>query len=178
MAMRMLQQGGASIVEDGIRTADSDNPRGYFELEMVKQLDKGGDQGWLRDARGKAVKIISALLLHLPSDHNFKVVFMQRDISEVLASQQKMLINRSEANTAEDSELRTHYEQHLEKVEFILRRRPQFDTLWVPHREVIDSPATQARRIEQFLGLGLNVDRMAEAVDRKLYRNRAEATRA
>ena len=82
MLMRMLSAGGLNLVVDGIRTADKDNPNGYFELEKVKELDKGSDTSWLADARGKGLKIISFLLPHLPDAYRYRIIFLRRSISE------------------------------------------------------------------------------------------------
>jgi len=173
MAMKMLEAGGVPTLTDGIREADESNPRGYFELERVKELDKNGDHAWLRDAHGKAVKIISFLLTYVPDAYDYKVIFMQRDIDEVLQSQNKMLKARGEAvDGVRDAEMRTIYEQHLVKVERFLRNRKCFATIQVRYKDAIDNPAAEARRMNQFLGGGLNVDRMAEVADRELYRNR------
>ena len=102
MAMKMLEAGGMPILADGIRTADISNPKGYYEYEPVKELDKGGDVAWLAEARGKAVKIISFLLTWLPETYDYRVIFMQRDLREVLASQNAMLAHRGEAPGAAD----------------------------------------------------------------------------
>ncbi|UCF66076.1 MAG: sulfotransferase domain-containing protein [Acidobacteriota bacterium] len=173
MAMRMLEAGGMQLAIDGIRQADEDNPRGYFEHERVKDLDKEGDKDWLKQERGRAIKIISFLLPHLPATNNYRVIFMQRDLREVLASQSKMLVNRGEDSGAEDEQMSSEYEQHLERVAFLLRYRPQFEVLEVKHREVIESPLEQARRMAAFVGHGLDADKMAAAVEQQLYRNRA-----
>ena len=93
MMMRMLEAGGMPVMTDNIRTADDDNPRGYYEVERVKKL-KDGDVAWVKEARGKAVKVISYLLEFLPSDQQYFVLFMRRNMQEVLASQQQMLIRR------------------------------------------------------------------------------------
>ena len=95
MMMKMLEAGGIPPVTDELRTADDDNPKGYYEFERVKQMDKG-DTAWVADAQGKVVKVISALLKHLPSSHNYQVIFLRRHMSEILASQRKMLIRRGE----------------------------------------------------------------------------------
>ena len=94
MMMKMLDQAGLELVTDRLRQADEDNPKGYFEYEPVKQLARSADRTWLDDARGKGVKIISTLLRELPAHYNYKVVFMRRDLSEILASQAKMLARR------------------------------------------------------------------------------------
>lgn len=173
MAMRMLEAGGVEILTDRARTADEDNPHGYFEHDRVLTLDKGADTTWLADARGKAVKVVSALLPHLPETYQYKVVFMHRDLREVLASQNKMLQRRGEAGgTAGDDEMMRIYEGHLAKVTALLRRRRCFETLDVRYADVLADPAGQARRIHQFLGGPLGAARMAEAVSPDLYRNR------
>src|ERR1041384_1116574 len=95
MMMRMLAEGGVPVITDELRRPDSDNPKGYFELEPVRQMTDG-NVTWLENAGGKAVKVISALLEHLPSNHSYKVIFLERDLHEILASQRKMLMNRKE----------------------------------------------------------------------------------
>jgi Sulfotransferase family len=175
MAMKMLAAGGVPIVTDGLRVADESNPRGYFEFEPVKVLDKNGDTAWLADARGKAVKIISFLLTFLPEAYDYRVIFMTRDLDEVLASQNKMLIARGEpADPAGDGHMRQVYAQHLQKVERFLRNRRCFTTLTLRYTSVIEDPAAEASRINAFLGGKLNVEQMAAVADRELYRNRKE----
>src|SRR5262245_30509080 len=161
MAMKMLEAGGVPIVTDGIRTADESNPKGYFEFEQVKELDKNGDTAWLAGARGKAFQIISALLTYLPDTYEYRVIFMNRDVDEVLASQNKMLVARGETGgSTDDAQMREVYGKHLEKVSRFLRNRTCFETLHVGYRDVIDNPAAQARRINEFLGGRLDVERM------------------
>lgn len=173
MAMKMLDAGGVPTLTDGIRTADESNPKGYYEFEAVKELDKNGDTAWLRDARGKAVKIISFLLTFLPETFDYRVIFMDRDIDEVLASQNKMLVARGEAaDTAQDPHMRQAYQQHLQKVDRFLRSRKCFTTMRLGFKDVIDNPSAEARRIHEFLGGQVNVERMAAVADRELYRNR------
>jgi hypothetical protein len=172
MAMGMLEAGGLPIVTDGLRAADASNPKGYYEFERVKELDKPGDQAWLADARGKAVKIISFLLTHLPESYDYQVVFMQRDLGEVMASQNKMLASRGEAAGADDTRMHALYEEHLAQVERFMGNRPCFSTLKVPYAQVVENPRAEAARINAFLGGRLDEARMAEVADRTLYRNR------
>ena len=174
MAMRMLEAAGLSIVVDGIRGADEDNPKGYFERERVKDLAQEKDWGWLQVARGKAIKIISHLLKELPDNHNYKVVFVRRDLREVLASQAKMLERRGEANETDDERMLELYENDLWKATYLLKNNSRFETLMVAYRDVLEDPNEQARRISEFLGGGHDIEKMAAAVDPKLYRNRAE----
>jgi len=174
MAMRMLEAADLPIVADGLREADEDNPKGYFELERVKDLAQESDWDWLQDARGKAIKIISYLLKELPEGHNYKVVFMRRDLREVLASQAKMLDRRGETNQTDDERMVELYENDLWKASYQLKNNSRFETLMVSYRDVLDDPMEQAQRINVFLGGGHDVEKMASAVDPKLYRNRAE----
>jgi hypothetical protein len=173
MAMRMLEAGGMPILADGIRTADISNPKGYYEFEPVKELDKGGDVAWLATARGKAVKIISFLLTWLPETYDYRVIFMQRDLREVLASQNAMLAHRGEApGAADDQQMRRMYEDHLQKVARFMVNRSCFSTLTVAYRDVVEQPREAAVRIDRFVGGTLDVDRMAAIADPALYRNR------
>ena len=174
MAMQMLAAAGVSAVTDGVRQAGEDNPKGYFEDERVKDLHKNEeDRGWLRDARGKAVKIISFLLKDLPETNNYKVIFMQRDLPEVLASQQKMLDRREEANEIEDEKMLEIWKDHLWKVNYLLKHADHLESLEIPYKDVVAKPLEQARRMKEFLGLPLDPEQMAGAVDEKLYRNRS-----
>jgi hypothetical protein len=173
MAMKMLEAGGMATVADHVRSADEDNPKGYFEDERVKDLAAMEDKTWLRAARGKVIKVVSSLLTHLPPDNDYKVVFMRRNLHEVLASQAKMLERRGEDSHTGDDELLAMYRAHLDKVEFQLRFRAHFEALYVNYTDVLADPAAEARRIADFVGGGLDVARMTGAVDGSLYRNRA-----
>lgn len=177
MMMRMLEAGGVPIVADGVREADVSNPRGYFELEAVKDLDKPGRPlPWLPPARGRAVKIISFLLTWLPEDYDYQVIFMDRDLDEVLASQQQMLERRGEAPAdaaREAATVRATYESHLAQVRRFLGVRRCFSTLTISYREAVADPAGTAARVAAFLGRRLDTAAMAAAVEASLYRNRA-----
>jgi hypothetical protein len=172
MAMKMLDAAGIDIVTDKLRTADEDNPKGYFELERVKDLEKESDKSYLKNARGKAVKVISFLLKELPSDNNYKVLFMNRNLDEVLASQAKMLTRRGEDSETTDDQMKEIWENHLWRVQYQLKHQSHFDALELHYKEMIENPREQAERIGNFLGGGLDVDKMAGVVDEQLYRNR------
>lgn len=174
MAMKMLSAAGLQTVTDGLRRADEDNPKGYFELERVKDLAQEDDWTWLESARGKAIKIISYLLKELPDTYNYKVVFMRRDLREVLASQAKMLERRGERHDTDDERMIELFETDLWKADYLLRHHPRFEALDLNYREVLDDPLSQAERLNRFLGGRYDSYRMAAAVDPALYRNRAE----
>ncbi len=170
MAMAMLEAGGLPCVSDGARAADEDNPRGYFEDARVTRLHT--DPEWLCTATGRVVKIVSPLLARVPAGPDYAVVFMQRDLDEILASQAKMMERRGEKQTLPDAQMKRHFESHLLRVERMLEDRADFRVIFIEHREVIADPRGRARSIAEFLGLPLDVERMAAAVDQQLYRNR------
>ncbi|MGH9160005.1 MAG: sulfotransferase [Vicinamibacteraceae bacterium] len=174
MTMGMLRAGGVAILSDGLRVPDHSNPKGYFEFDPVQRLAKAHDASWLVDARGKAVKIVSSLLLYLPHTYEYRVIFMHRDLREVIASQNKMIAARgADGGTATDETLVQLYERHLGQVRRMLAGQPCFRTLDVEYRSVLANPDEQARRIDAFLGGALNVEAMRRTVDAALYRNRA-----
>ena len=171
MVMKMLEAGGLMPLTDEIRQADTDNPRGYYEFEPVKKLET--DQSWLPQAKGKAVKIISMLLRYLPPNYAYKVIFIRRHIPEVLASQKQMLVRRGEpADQVSDEEMARIYDNHLRQTETWLNTRPDFDVLYINHRDIIDNPAGSCKKINKFLGGRLDVKQMTGVVDNALYRQR------
>lgn len=171
MMMKMLAAGGLEPLTDNLRIADEDNPKGYFEFERVKQIEH--DKAWLEEARGRVVKLISALLKHLPEGYNYKVIFMRRAMAEILASQRQMLIRRGEpADTVPDEKMAAMFEKHVAQVESWLAAQPNIETVYVSYNEVVKDPRPHAERINVFLGGSLNVDAMAEIADRALYRQK------
>ena len=171
MTMQMLESGGLDIATDGIRKPGEDNPKGYYEYERVKDLEKETDKSYLKKFRGKTIKIISFLLKALPETNNYKVVFMRRNLDEILASQTKMLKNRGEASESSDEEMLELYQNHLWKVNYLMKHRSCFEFMEVNYKDVVENPRREAARISEFLG-NLDVDKMTSAVDEKLYRNR------
>jgi hypothetical protein len=172
LMMKMLAEGGLPIVIDAIRAADDDNPNGYFELEMVKSLPEG-NFSWLQEARGKVVKVISSLLEYLPSEYIYKVIFMERDLSEVLASQQKMLTHRNEVSSKSDAQMELQFGNHLAAMKAWLVRQPNIEVLYVNFNALIANPEPICKRISDFIGIPLNINQMMSVPDEQLYRNRA-----
>lgn len=172
MMMKMLEAGGLPPLTDQVRSADRDNPKGYFEFERVKQLDKG-DTAWLPHARGKAVKVISALLKHLPPEYEYRVIFMRRSTEEILASQKKMLLRRGEpVDRVSDEELALLYDKHLEQVYTWLEGQRNVAVLDVNYNRLLSQPREELTAVNRFLGNRLDVERMSGVVDSRLYRNR------
>ncbi len=178
MVMKMLEAGGLPILTDGLRTADEDNPKGYYEVERVKDLAQEADRSWLAQARGKGIKVISYLLKSLPASFNYQVVFIRRDLDEVLASQRKMLGRRGETEETPPERMRALFEDDLWRASYQLKRRPEFETIELHYSAVLAQPLEEARRLTAFLGGSLDPEAMASAVDPQLYRNRATTARS
>lgn len=172
MMMKMLEAGGVPIMTDTIRSADVDNPKGYYEYERVKELEKETDKSYVREGRGKALKVISFLLKELPDDNFYRIVFMRRDLTEVISSQNKMLDRRGEKSITDGEMMAEAYRNHLAAVRILVRKRPNFEILEVRYDEAVKGPAEAARAVNAFLGGRLNEAAMRAAVDEELYRNR------
>lgn len=172
MMMQMLEAGGVAPFADFQRTADDDNPKGYYELEAVKKLKAQPDA--LNDAPGKAVKVIHMLLTDLPGKFQYKVLFMRRSLDEVVASQGKMLERSGKKGAALSSDaLSKVFQGQLAKVDAWLKAQPNIDVLDVPHRALLEDPAPVVDQINTFLGGTMDTQAMAAVVDPALYRNRA-----
>ena len=131
------------------------------------------DRSWLAESRGKGIKVISFLLRSLPSDFNYRVVFVRRDVEEVLASQKKMLDRRGEKDETPPERMRSHFEDDLWRARYQLTHRPCFEILEVHYRDILARPLEGAEQVNAFLGGALDVEAMAAVVDPQLYRNRA-----
>lgn len=172
MMMKMLEAGGIPPYTDHIRTPDDDNPKGYYEFERVKKLPEG-DTAWLPDAEGKAVKVISALLEHLPEEYSYRVLFMQRKMEEILASQKQMLIRSGQpTDKVGDEQLAEMYEKHLAKVNGWLAAQANFSVLYLDYNQMLVDPEKNAAQVNEFLGGVLETRDMARIVDVNLYRQR------
>lgn len=172
--MKMLEAGGISTMTDNLRIADDDNPNGYYEVERVKQL-KTGQTAWLAEVDGQAIKVISALLEYLPSEHEYHILFMQRPMTEILASQKQMLIRRGEpTDLVTDDVLAVMYDKHLVSVSQWLAKQPNMQRLDLQYAAVLGDPMTAAQQVADFLGQPLNITDMARVVDPTLYRQRDE----
>jgi hypothetical protein len=169
LMMQMLDHGGLPVVTDNIRTADTDNPRGYYEYEQVKKIKQ--DASWLPAARGKVFKMISQLLYDLPPTERYRIIFMERDMDEMLRSQDKML-ERLGRKGAPHDQIKRSYGIHVEKLRDWLRQQKNIEVLYVSYNDLVGRAEEQAQRVREFLGGKGNVEHMVRAVDPSLYRNR------
>lgn len=168
--MQMLAAGGMALLADLERKLDIDNPRGYCEWEPIKLLPKEPKR--IDEAEGKAVKVISQLLLSLPQGRNYKLIFMERPLPEVLASQDEMLKRRGSAEFVDAALLTSAFRDHMREIVDWLEHRTDIPVCRVGYRKILSDPAGSAKSVRDFLGIDLNVEAMALAVDPSLYRNR------
>ena len=175
MMMKMLEAGGCQILTDNLREADANNPKGYYEFERVKNM-KDGDLAWMPEAVGKVVKIVTGLIMFLPVGFKYRVIFMRRDLNEILSSQKKMLgrLGKEDDNIPDDKMAKV-YEEHLKEVRGWLVRQPNIETLYVNYNAMLKDPTEALTRINEFLGGGMDVLVMAAVVDKELYRERKAA---
>lgn len=171
LMMQMLHAGGLPILSDDQRPPDANNPRGYFEFAPVKRLASEGAP-WMESAQGYGLKVVSPLLTYLPPMYHYAVIFMQRDLDEIVRSQRSMLARLGQDAAAFDAaKAHAEYTQHLAAVRLWLNRQPRVQVLEVAYRAVIDSPQETAERVSRFVGR-LDVNAMAAVVDPSLYRER------
>jgi hypothetical protein len=178
LAMQMLRAGGLPLLCDDARAADADNPAGYFEYAPVTRSAR--DTSWVAGARGRAVKVIAPLLRHLPVSCEYRVLLMQRDLGEVIASQERMLARRGSAPSdgLEPERLAVIFAAQQEEITAWLAARPRFRTLEVAYGALVADPEPVVEKIDAFLGGGLDREAMRAAVDPHLHRNRAASGRA
>ncbi|MEZ4885302.1 MAG: alkaline phosphatase family protein [Chitinophagales bacterium] len=173
MMMQMLEAGGMEAFTDGKRSADDSNQKGYYEHEAVKKMGRNTD--FLAEVGDKFVKVVAHLLFHLPRIYRYKIIFMERDIDEVLQSQHKMLQRDGKLKKGTFSyRLGIQFEETLKKVKDTYQNRPNVEFLFVPHREVIEFPQTVAKQVQEFLEKPLDLEKMAMVVDASLYREKSE----
>ena len=173
MLMKMLEAGGLAIMTDSERSADIDNPKGYFEYERIKDLEKETDKSYVREGRGKALKVISFLIKDLPDDNDYRVIFMRRDLDEVLASQNKMIERLDSTDTAASAEaMKEAYRNDIVRTRLLCKQRPNFELIEVHYKATIENSAETAKRVNSFLDGRLDEAAMQAAVDGSLYRNR------
>ncbi len=174
MMMQMLKAGGMQIIHDNIRKPDIDNPGGYYEYEKVKTLKR--NSSWLEETCGKVFKMVSMLLFNLPDDKKYRIVFMKRNMEEILDSQRKMLnrLGRKSANIEIDK-MGTLYEVHLKKVDNWVKTKDHISILYINYNDIVVNPDWQLDILNKFMDNSLDTEKMLRVIDRSLYRNITDA---
>jgi len=170
LMMKMLDQGGMPVVTDHIRKADIDNPEGYYEFELVKKIKQ--DVSWLKDTRGNVFKMISMLLFDLPPTESYQIIFMERHLEEVLASQEKMLNRNKVKQDTDHKTMEKLFRAHLQKVCTWLKKQKNINILPIHFNQLLSSPENEIPKIIDFLNLSLDQEKMACVIDPELYRNK------
>ena len=169
MIMQMLSNGGLEVYSDGNRKSDIDNPKGYYEHDAVKRI--AYDQSWLLDVKNRVVKIVSHLLFHLPARFNYKIIFVLRDIEEILSSQKKMLRNKGKF-VQSNASLIIDYQNNLNMVQQWAKENHNVELIYVDYVDVISNPLQATKNINHFTGNNLNIESMINSIDKKLYRSK------
>ena len=170
MMMKMLQTGGLELLVDDIRTADEDNPKGYFEYEKVKRLHK--DSSWIDEAQGKVIKVISLQLFHLPAHYQYRVVFMERTLEEIVQSQNVMLKRLGQKAAADGQKTSALFAKHLTQVSSWLAEQTNFSTCKISFNKMLTHPDEELQRLTDFFNQELDKKRMSQVIDHSLYRKR------
>jgi hypothetical protein len=173
MMMRMLEQGGLPVLTDDVRAPDDDNPNGYYEFEAVKQTKE--DPSWLDGSEGKAVKMVYRLLYDLPADRSYRVLFMRRNLEEILASQKVMLQRHGLADGVKEAQMAALFRAEIDAFYKWVARQPHIELTDVDYNRMVQQPRLEIGRINQFLSGALDEGAMAGVVDESLYRNRSAA---
>ncbi len=177
--MQMLVAGGLTPLADGERAADIDNPRGYLEWERIKTLPQ--DPECIAEAEGKVVKVISQLLLALPATHEYRIVFMQRPLAEVLKSQDEMLRRRKTYDPNVDrAAITSAFQNHLYEVNTWLAAQANVKLCRVNYHAALRQPQETVAKVAEFVaegvsGLVMDQEKMLAQVDPSLYRNKKDA---
>src|SRR5271157_991688 len=177
LMMQMISAGGMPVLTDGQRSADANNPRGYYELESVKSLARNPEA--ISAAEGKVVKIISSLLTHLPKQHEYRVIFMRRPLDEVLASQDKMMgrLGKDIPPAATES-VAGAFAQHLIQIGAWLSEQANIEVLYVDYVSVLEDAHREALKIRTFLDHELDVDAMVRKVEHSLHREKSPSSQS
>lgn len=173
MMMKMLDKGGMEPLTDKVRTADKDNPKGYYEFERVKKLPE--DTEWLEDAKGKVVKVLAEQIKHLPEGYDYKVIFMERNLEEIIESQRKMLIRQGkDPDKVSREELRDMFTKYRSILKNEISSNPDMEVIYVSYNDIMSHPEVSVESIIAFHNGELDKEKMVKVIDEDLYRNRAE----
>lgn len=171
LMMKMLEAGGMDVAIDNIRHADEDNPKGYYELEVVKTIK--ADTSWLDGMAGKVFKMVSMLLYDLPRDRRYKIIFMRRNMEEILASQHVMLQRQGKiSKTGQQTDMRKLFEEHLQHVYNWLGNQGNMEVCYIWYHDLFQQFGAAITPVGKLLGRSLDAERMADVVDASLYRQR------
>lgn len=171
MMMQILNALNVQLYTDNHRPADKSNPRGYYEHQDVKKLEN--DSTWLKYVKGKAVKIISPLLIHLPKNFQYKIIFMLRDINEIIHSQNKMLNNSAKNEEPTNPQiLKTIFDKNILQIKKWQKENPNAKILYLNYVDFLNKAEDEVKKIQPFLNLEITPVNLSHIISRDLYRSR------
>lgn len=171
LTMQILQAAGIEIFTDNKRRPDISNPKGYFEHELVKKIQS--DSSWMKDVKGKAIKIVSPLLAYLPVNYNYKIIFVERDLLEIIQSQEKMISELdSEDEKLKPEILKRIFNKNVERTKKWINSQSNMKCLNVSYFDIVNNFEEEIFRIEKFLNVKINKEKTKLIIDKKLYRSR------
>lgn len=170
LMMSMLEAAGYNILIDMVRTADKNNPKGYYEYEPVKRLKY--NNSWLLDAKGMVIKVVSPLLTYIPLSQPYKIIFMQRKLSEVIASQNKMMKRSNTSDKNYDENLIKDFELHISNVMKWLNNQTNMYVCYINFNQLLSTPQNTLIKLAEYLNISNKIDVMCSIVDTSLYRER------
>lgn len=169
LMMQLFKAANVDIATDAIRTEDDNNPKGYYELEAVKGIVK--NNAFLKDLDGKTIKIVAPLVTFIDLSLEYRVVFMIRDLDEVVQSQEKM-VGKDQQDQKE--KFKTMYAMHIEKSRQFLNSH-NIPFIEIQHRELLQNPELSLKRLIDFCGWETPLEELKSVIDHSLYRNRKDA---
>jgi hypothetical protein len=128
------------------------------------------DNSWLGKAQNKTVKVVAPLLKFLDPKFRYKVIFMNRDLTEVVKSQQKMVGKNSDILPVK---LFESYNKHLNQVEIWKDNEPGVELIYVDYKEVLFNTDQVLDKVTSFIGVDLDKSEMIKSIDKTLYRNKS-----
>jgi hypothetical protein len=169
MLMQILNAGGAPVAFDSTRPSDLNNPKGYYELEGGKIINKLMDGTFpLKEFQGKFVKITAYGIKYLPKGY-YKIIYSERNIDEILDSMEKM----AGIKDPKRQETRDIFIKLNNMIKKTINEREDIDVLYVNYNDIISEPEIHIQKICKFLDLpSLNPENMLQSIDARLYRQR------
>ena len=163
LMMQILEGAGVDVLTDNKRQPDTNNEKGYFELDAVKNTLV--DQQYLAELPGKAVKIVFPLLRFTKPAFPLKVIWMDRDLASTLMSQDKM-----KNNDAIGASFQLLENMQKEKVlhETWLNQHDHISYLRVNFNDLIQNPEKQLARLVEFLELSVSTEALVNIVNPKM----------
>jgi predicted AlkP superfamily phosphohydrolase/phosphomutase/tetratricopeptide (TPR) repeat protein len=168
LMMQMLNKGGIEVLTDNNRKADISNPKGYFEYNPVMSIHK--NNSWLKLAKNKSVKVVAPLLKFLDPKYRYKVIFMNRDLTEIVRSQQKMIGKDIEVLPLR---LFESYKKHLNQVETWKNKEPGVELIYVNFKDALINTEDVVNKVTSFIDISMDIEQMRDCVDKSLYRNKS-----